>query len=57
VTIRRHEIAVLLGAREMSREALQARRRIPKGSVLVQIHDGEHYEIIAGSAYDFIDED
>jgi len=41
----------------MCREALQTRRRIPKGSVLVQIHDDEHHEIIADSAYDFIDED
>ena len=42
----------------MSREALQTDGEHPKGSVLVLIHDGEpHYEIIADSAYDFIDED
>ena len=41
----------------MSREALQADGEYPTGGVLVQIHDGEHHEIIADSAYDFVDED
>ena len=40
----------------MSREALQIDSEHPTGSVRVLIQNGEpHYEIVADSAYDFID--
>jgi fructokinase len=51
-----HEIAVLMDAWGMSREALQTNCQHPTGSVRVLIQDGEpHYEIVADCAYDFID--
>ncbi|MDD1620602.1 MAG: PfkB family carbohydrate kinase [Methylococcaceae bacterium] len=50
------EIAGLMDGWGMSREALQIDREHPTGSVRVSIADGEpHYDIVAGSAYDFID--
>ena len=50
------EIAGLMDGWGMSREALQIDREHPTGSVRVSITDGEpHYDIVAGSAYDFID--
>lgn len=50
------EIAGLMDGWGMSREALQIDREHPTGSVRVSIADGEpHYDIVACSAYDFID--
>ncbi len=50
------EIAALMGAWGMSREGLQTDHDHPTGSVRVLIEDGEpHYDIVADSAYDFID--
>ncbi len=52
-----HEIAALMDAWGMSREALQTDCDHPTGSVQVMIEDGEpHYEIVEDCAYDFIDE-
>jgi fructokinase len=51
-----HEIAALMDAWGMNREALQTDSKHSTGSVRVLIQDGEpHYEIVANSAYDFID--
>jgi len=51
-----HEIATLMAAWDMSREAVQTDSEHPTGSVRVLIRDGEpHYEIVADCAYDFID--
>jgi fructokinase len=51
------EIAALMDAWGMSREALQIDGKHPTGSVQVLIEDGEpHYEIVEDCAYDFIDE-
>jgi len=51
-----HEIATLMAAWDMSREALQTDSEHPTGSVRILIQDGEpHYEIVADCAYDFID--
>lgn len=51
-----HEIAALMDAWDMSREAVQTDKEHPTGSVRVLIQDGEpHYEIVADCAYDFID--
>ncbi len=51
-----HEIASLMDAWGMSRNALQTDCEHPTGSVRVLIQDGEpHYEIVADCAYDFID--
>jgi fructokinase len=50
------EIAVLMDGWDMSREAVQTDSTHPTGSVQVLIHNGEpHYDIVADSAYDFID--
>lgn len=50
-----HEIAALMDAWGMSREALQTDREHSTGSVRVLIEDGEpHYEIVTDRAYDFI---
>jgi fructokinase len=50
-----HEIAALMDAWGMSREALQTDCEHSTGSVRVLIRDGEpHYEIVADCAYDFI---
>lgn len=50
------EIAELMSAWNISRDALQTDNNHPTGSVQVQIQDGEpHYDIVADSAYDFID--
>ena len=52
-----HEIAALMDAWSMSREALQIDGEYPTGSVRVLIPDGEpHYEIVKDCAYDFIDQ-
>ncbi len=51
-----YEIAALMDAWGMSREALQTDCEHPTGSVRVMIQDGEpHYEIVADCAYNFID--
>jgi fructokinase len=51
------EIAALMDAWGMNREALQIEGEYPTGSVRVLIPNGEpHYEIIENCAYDFIDE-
>jgi fructokinase len=51
-----YEIAALMDAWGMNREALQTDCEHPTGSVRVMIRDGEpHYEIVADCAYDFID--
>jgi fructokinase len=51
------EIAALMDAWDMSREALQIDGKHPTGSVRVMISDDEpHYEIAEDCAYDFIDE-
>lgn len=51
------EIAALMDAWGMSREALQIDGEHPTGSVKVIIKDGEpYYEIVADCAYDFISE-
>jgi len=51
-----HEIAALMAAWDMSREAVQTDSEHPTGSVRILIQDGEpHYEIVADCAYDFID--
>jgi len=51
-----HEIAALMAAWDMSREAVQTDSEHPTGSVRVLIRDGEpHYGIVADCAYDFID--
>ena len=51
------EIAALMDAWSMNREALQIDGKHPTGSVRVMISDGEpHYEIVEECAYDFIDE-
>ena len=53
-----HEIAALMDAWGISREALQTDLEHPTGSVRVMIQGGEpHYEIVADCAYDFIDEE
>lgn len=50
------EIAGLMDGWGMSREALQTDRDHPTGSVRVMFTDNEpHYDIVADSAYDFID--
>jgi fructokinase len=50
------EIAALMDAWGMSREALQIDTEHPTGSVRVLIQDGQpRYEIVADCAYDFID--
>ncbi len=51
-----HEIAALMDGWNMSRDAVQTDLAHPTGSVQVLIHKGEpHYDIVADSAYDFID--
>ena len=51
-----HEIAALMDGWDMSRDAVQTDSKHPTGSVQVLIHNGEpHYDIVADSAYDFID--
>jgi len=51
-----YEIAALMDAWGMSREALQTDCKHPTGSVRVLIQDGEpQYDIVADCAYDFID--
>lgn len=50
------EIAELMAGWGISRTALQIDHAHPTGSVRVLIEDGEpHYDIVADSAYDFID--
>ncbi|MGZ5532766.1 MAG: carbohydrate kinase family protein [Methylomonas sp.] len=50
------EIAALMDAWGMNRQGLQTDPEHPTGSVQVCFEDGEpHYDIVAGSAYDFID--
>jgi fructokinase len=51
-----HEIATLMDAWGMNRNAVQKDCEHSTGSVRVIIKDGEpHYDIVADSAYDFID--
>ncbi|MDD4915921.1 MAG: carbohydrate kinase [Methylococcales bacterium] len=50
------EIAARMDGWGMDRTAVQTDAEHPTGSVRVRIEDGEpHYDIVAGSAYDFID--
>ncbi len=52
------EITALMDDWGMSRAALQTDHEHPTGSVRVMIENGEpHYDIVADSAYDFIDGD
>ena len=51
------EIAALMDVWGMNRKAVQKDSKHPTGSVRVLIQDDEpHYDIVANSAYDFIDE-
>ncbi|UOA10055.1 carbohydrate kinase [Methylobacter sp. S3L5C] len=51
-----HEIATLMDTWGMNRDAVQKDCKHPTGSVRVIIKDGEpYYDIVADSAYDFID--
>jgi len=52
-----HEISTLIDTWGMNRDAVQKDSKHPTGSVRVLIQDDEpHYDIVANSAYDFIDE-
>lgn len=52
-----HEIAALMDAWGMTREALQIDDKHPTGSIQPMLSDGElHYEIVENCAFDFIDE-
>ncbi|MGZ8947028.1 MAG: PfkB family carbohydrate kinase [Methylococcaceae bacterium] len=52
-----HEISTLMDVWGMNRKAVQTDPVHPTGSVRVLIQDDEpHYDIVANSAYDFIDE-
>lgn len=51
-----HEVAAQMDSWGMSKAALQVDLKYSTGSVQVQIENGEpHYDIVAESAYDFID--